>query len=164
MRKPSLRKWLLIAAGTAAVGLGVIGVFVPLLPTTPFLLLAAACFIRSSPRLHLWLINHRWFGNYIRQYRECRAISSRARVVALVVLWGTIGYAALAVATRWWLRAGLAAVAVGVTLHLLHLRTLTPEMAERVRLPLKDRPAGPCDNPSGCGSSGPPHSSECHGD
>jgi uncharacterized membrane protein YbaN (DUF454 family) len=114
--------------GIIAVGLGLIGVFVPLLPTTPLLLLAAACFIRSSERLYTWLIHHKLFGSYIRHYREHRAMTLRAKIVTLVILWSGIGYTALGVVTAWWLRAVLGAVAVGVTLHLLQLKTLTREM------------------------------------
>jgi uncharacterized membrane protein YbaN (DUF454 family) len=128
MKKFSLRKWILITIGVMAVGLGLIGVFVPLLPTTPFLLLAAACFIRSSERLYTWLIHHKLFGSYIRHYREHRAITLRAKIVTLVLLWSVMGYTALGVVTAWWLRALLGAVAVGVTLHLLQLKTLTREM------------------------------------
>ena len=120
-------------AGVLAVLLGAIGVFVPLLPTTPFLLLAAACFIRSSERLYTWLTHHRWLGSYIRNYREHHAVTLRAKVVALVLLWTVIGYSALAVVTSRWSRLVLALVAVGVTLHLLHLRTLTRDMAQQSR-------------------------------
>ncbi|MHC4479590.1 MAG: YbaN family protein [Planctomycetota bacterium] len=119
--------------GVLAVVLGAIGVFVPLLPTTPFLLLAAACFIRSSEPLYTWLIHHRWFGSYIRNYREHRAVTLHAKVVALVLLWTVIGYSALVVVSSWWLRLALALVAVGVTIHLLHLRTLKQDMAQRLR-------------------------------
>ena len=130
MKKSALLKGLLVAVGVIAVGLGTVGVFVPLLPTTPFLLLAAACFIRSSDRLYAWLMHHKWFGSYIRNYREHRAITLRAKVFTLILLWAAIGYSALAVASTWWLRALLAAIAVGVTIHLLHLKTLTREMAK----------------------------------
>ena len=132
MKKSALRRGFLVAVGIVAVGLGAIGVFVPLLPTTPFLLLAAACFIRSSERLYTWLMHHQWFGSYIRNYREYRAITLRAKVVTLVLLWATIGYSALAVASAWWLRSLLAAIAIGVTIHLLHLRTLTREMVNEL--------------------------------
>jgi uncharacterized membrane protein YbaN (DUF454 family) len=138
-----LRKWILMAIGIVAVTLGVIGIVVPLLPTTPFLLLAAACFVRSSERLYAWLIHHKWFGDYIRHYREHRAIASRVKVVVLVLLWGTIGYAALGVVTDWWVRILLGAIAVGVTVHILRLKTLTKDMlahaqtrTEAVRHPL----------------------------
>lgn len=130
MRKGRSYRILLAAVGIIAVGLGTVGVFLPLLPTTPFLLLAAACFIRSSDRLYSWLIHHRWFGRYIRNYREHRAVTRRAKVVTLVALWSVIGYSALAVATTGWLRALLGVVAIGVTLHVLSLRTLTPGMLE----------------------------------
>jgi len=128
MQKSALQRGFLVAVGSVAVGLGTIGVFVPLLPTTPFLLLAAACFIRSSDRLYAWLIQHPWFGSYIRNYREHRAITLPAKVVALTLLWVAIGYSALFVARAWWLRALLGVVAVGVTTHLLLLKTLTQEM------------------------------------
>jgi uncharacterized membrane protein YbaN (DUF454 family) len=114
--------------GIIALGLGVIGVFVPLLPTTPFLLLAAACFVRSSERLYAWLIHHKWFGDYIRHYREHRAIPLQAKVVTLALLWGVIGYAAFGIVTAWWVRVLLGIIAVGVTVHILHLKTLTREM------------------------------------
>jgi uncharacterized membrane protein YbaN (DUF454 family) len=120
-------------AGVLSVGLGVLGIFVPLLPTTPFLLLAAGCFVRSSPRLYAWLLNHKWFGSYIRHYREYKAIPLRAKITVLVLLWATIGYGAIAVARAWWLRALLVAIAVGVTEHKMRLRTLTPEMVAQDR-------------------------------
>ena len=129
VKRSSVRSWLLMIAGVVSVVLGAIGVFLPLLPTTPFLLLAAACFIRSSERLYEWLIHHRWFGSYIRNYREHRAVTLRAKVVALALLWIVIGYSATVVVDSWWLRLVLAVVAVAVTIHLLHLRTLTRDMA-----------------------------------
>jgi uncharacterized membrane protein YbaN (DUF454 family) len=117
-----------MVAGVIALGLGVVGLFVPLLPTTPFLLLAAACFFRSSDRLYTWLIHHRWFGAYIRHYREYGAITLRAKVVTLLLLWSVIGYTALAVVSAWWVRALLGVIAIGVTIHIVHLKTLTREM------------------------------------
>jgi len=118
----------LVTVGTIAVGLGIVGVFVPLLPTTPFLLLAAACFVRSSERLYIWLIHHKWFGDYIRHYREHKAITLRAKIVTLVLLWGVIGYTAFGIVTAWWVRALLGIIAVGVAIHILHLKTLTREV------------------------------------
>ncbi len=128
MDRMSLRKIALVTAGALCVGLAVVGIFVPVLPTTPFLLLAAACFIRSSDRLYNWLIHHKWFGNYIRYYREYRAVTLKSKIIALVMLWGVIGFTAFGVIDKWWIRGLLGEIAVGVTLHLLHLRTLTPEM------------------------------------
>ena len=123
-----VRKWLLLSAGILAVGFGVVGAFVPLLPTTPFLLLAAACFARSSDRHYEWLLNHRWMGAYVRNYREHRATTRRVKVVTLALLWGSIGYAAIVVADGWVVRTLLLSVAVGVTLHVLSLRVVTGDM------------------------------------
>jgi hypothetical protein len=128
--KTIFRKWLLVTLGILSVVLGMVGVFVPVLPTTPFLLLAAGCFMRSSPRLYNWLIHHKWFGDYIRHYREHRAVTLKSKIIALVMLWGVIGYTAFGVIDNWWIRGVLGVIAVGVTLHLLHLRTLTPEMLQ----------------------------------
>ena len=124
MTGSSLRKLLLTFAGVLAVGLGVVGVFLPLLPTTPFLLLAAACFVRSSDTLYEWLTSHRWFGTYIRNYREHRATTRMTKVVTLALLWGTIGYTASVVVDGWQLRALLLVVALGVTIHVLSLGTI----------------------------------------
>ena len=130
MEKTVFRKWLLIALGILSVALGMVGIFVPVLPTTPFLLLAAGCFVRSSPRLYNWLIHHKWFGEYIRHYREYRAITLQARAFTLVLLWSVIGATAFFAVTLWWVRVLLAVVAIGVTLHLVHMKTLTPEMLQ----------------------------------
>ncbi len=130
MDKTLLRNRALTAIGILAVGLGVLGIFVPVLPTTPFVLLAAGCFMRSSPRLYHWLIHHRWFGAHIRHYREYHAVTLRVKVSALVMLWGVIGITVCWVVTQLWARALLGVVAVGVTIHLLYLRTLTPALLQ----------------------------------
>ena len=119
-----LGKWLLMSLGILAMVVGLIGVVVPLLPTTPFLLLAAACFVRSSDTMYGWLISNRLFGGFIRDYREQRGVSARAKIMALALLWGVIGYTALTAVDAAWLRVLLVAIAVAVTIHLLRLRTL----------------------------------------
>ncbi len=129
---PRVRKRLLLCAGVLAVVLGVAGAFVPLLPTTPFLLLAAACFARSSDRHYEWLVNHRWLGAHVRNYREHKATTKRVKVVTLALLWGSIGYAAIVVADGWAVRVLLLSVAVGVTIHVLSLRAVTGDMTPQV--------------------------------
>jgi len=121
---PSIQRWLLIIIGLTAVGVGTVGIFLPLLPTTPFYLLAGVCFFRSSDRLYQWLIGNKWCGPYIRNYREQRAIPRHAKIIALILLWGTIGHAVLAVLDHLWLRILLVAIASGVTIYLLRLKTL----------------------------------------
>jgi len=117
-----LAKMLLIACGTLSVALGVLGVFLPVLPTTPFLLLAAACYARSSEKLYEWLLGNRWFGHYIRDYREGKGIPLRRVAVAIALLWLTIGYTAIVAVSLWWVRLALLAIAGGVTVHLLRSR------------------------------------------
>ncbi|TFG69106.1 MAG: DUF454 domain-containing protein [Anaerolineales bacterium] len=130
MDKATLRKIVLMIAGFLSIGLALFGIFIPILPTTPFLLLAAGCFVRSSPRLYSWLIHHKWFGDYIRHYRENRAITIQAKIVTLLLLWGMIGYTAFGIVTAWWLRILLGIIAGGVTWHILSLRTLTHLMVK----------------------------------
>jgi uncharacterized membrane protein YbaN (DUF454 family) len=117
-------KPLLIIVGSVCLGLGVIGIFLPLLPTTPFLLLAAACYFRSSETLYAWLLNHRYIGAYIRNFREHRAIPLRAKIISLTLMWGTMTYAILFVASWLWLRILLLLIAVAITVHILSYKTL----------------------------------------
>lgn len=108
--------------------LGMLGIILPLLPTTPFLLLAAACYVRSSDRLYQKLVANRWLGPYIRNYREHRAITMRSKIMTLVILWGTITYTTLAFIDSMIICMGLLAIATGVTIYILRLRTLTQDM------------------------------------
>jgi len=117
------RQVLLIACGTASVGVGVIGAFVPLLPTTPFLLLAAYLFGRSSERLYRLLLGNRLIGEYLRLYYEGRCMSRRHKVVTLALLWIALASTAALVAESWWLRGVLGSVGLAVTAHVLMLPT-----------------------------------------
>ena len=122
-------KWLLVACGTLCVALGVVGIFLPLMPTTVFLLLAAACYARSSERFYLKLVNHRFLGAYIRNSREGRGMRRRDKVITLTLLWVSIGLTAYFTAHAWWLRALLAAVAIGVTIHVVKIPAFKPGMS-----------------------------------
>lgn len=119
----SLLKSLLIAAGSLCVALGVLGIFLPLLPTTPFLLLAAICYAKGSPRLLNWLLNNRWFGRYIADYRAGRGIPRREKILTLIALWLTIGLTIAFAVSLWWVQVLLIAIALGVTVHLLMVKT-----------------------------------------
>lgn len=123
-----IQRSLLIVAGTIAVILGVIGIVLPVLPTTPFLLLAAACYVRASQRCYQWLITNRWLGDYIRNYREGRGIPLRTKIVVIACLWLTIGYSALWVVPVLPGKILLFGIAVGVTYHLtVGVKTLKPD-------------------------------------
>lgn len=118
-----LTRTLLFTCGTLCVACGIVGMFLPILPTTPFLLLAAACYARSSERFYNWLITNRWCGRYIRNYREGRGVPLRHKVVTIALLWLTIGYAAWFLVPQWWGKVILIGIVAGVTTHLVRIKT-----------------------------------------
>ncbi|MDP2496863.1 MAG: YbaN family protein [Candidatus Palauibacterales bacterium] len=120
VRSPLIR-WTLIGAGGALMAIGVVGVFVPLLPTTCFLLGAAACFARSSTRLYRWLHENGLFGSYLTEYRQCGRIPARVRTATLTILWTTLLATGIWAVTGLLVRGVLVAVGIGVTIHLLAL-------------------------------------------
>jgi hypothetical protein len=103
------------------VGLGVVGIFLPLLPTTPFLLLAAALFAKSSERYYQWLLNNKWFGKYIRNYREGKGVPIRIKLMAISLIWITILLSFLLIDISW-IRILLITIATGVSIHILLIR------------------------------------------
>lgn len=114
-------KAVLVTVGSLSVGLGVLGIFLPLLPTTVFLLLAAACYARSSDRFYLWLVNHRWLGPYIRNHYEGRGMRRRDKIVTLIALWIGIGATAIWSVEAAWIRVLLAGIAIAVSAHVVRL-------------------------------------------
>jgi len=125
--RPRWQNFILMAAGFLAVGLGVIGIFLPVLPTTPFLLLAAYLFARSSKRYYHWLLNNRWFGHYLCNYRAGQGIPRRVKLISISLLWISILISGWLVSLLL-VRIILLAVAVLVSWHILALRT-TPKQA-----------------------------------
>ncbi len=122
MRKPVTRA-LLVLAGTVSLAVGIAGIFLPLLPATPFLLLASACYVRSSDRMHRWLMEHKHLGMYIRAFRERRGMPMRAKVVTLVLLWASMAYSIYRVDILA-VRILLVVIAVGVTVLVYRMKTL----------------------------------------
>lgn len=119
-----LKRNLLIACGILCILLGLIGIILPVLPTTPFLLLAAYCFARSSERFHTWLVTNGLFGQYIQNFQDGRGIPRRTKALAITMLWLIIGISAVFFVSSWWLRVALVAVAIGVTIHLVRRKTV----------------------------------------
>jgi uncharacterized protein len=131
-KKSKLPRWFLITVGLLSVGAAIVGIFLPVVPTTPLLLLAAACFLRSSNRLYRWLTTHRVFGKIVLDYYEHRVVSRRAKVVALLMLWVTIGSTVVYAIDALWLRALLLGIAIAVTAHITHLPSQRPDPAPRM--------------------------------
>ena len=125
-------KYLLIILGTLSLGLGILGIFLPLLPTTPLLLLASALYLRSSKTLYDRLLNHKYLGSYIRNFKEYKAIPLRAKILSVSLLWGTILYCIFGVVDILWIQLLLATILIGVTIHILSYRTLTKEIRKEI--------------------------------
>jgi uncharacterized membrane protein YbaN (DUF454 family) len=119
----TLGRWLLILAGTIFLGLAVIGIVLPLIPTTPFLLLAAACYARSSQRFSNWLLGNRYFGKVIENYREGKGIPLKLKVLSISLLWITIGCSVAFAIHILAVQIILLFIAFGVTLHIMFLPT-----------------------------------------
>ncbi len=122
----SVKKTALLVAGVLSLALGALGIVLPVLPTTPFLLLAAFCFLRSSTRLYHWLLNHPVLGRYVYNYLTYRAVPKSTKVWGVVTLWASLllsMYFVNKTPVRW----VLLAVGIGVSSHILRLRTLTKE-------------------------------------
>jgi len=132
--KASLKKYLFIALGSLALGLGALGIAIPVLPTTPFLLIALYCYLRSSRRLYDWLIHHRLFGRYLYNYVTYRAVPRNTKIGAMILLWfGLI--TSMILVDKLFVRLILLAVGIVVSIHILLLKTL-----EKVQEQLPDPP------------------------
>ena len=117
-------KYLLIILGSICLALGVIGIFLPLLPTTPFLLLSAALYFRSSEKLYQWLIRQKYLGTYIRNFREHRAIPLRAKIISISMIWITLTYCTITISDSIWIKLLFITLAISITWHILSYKTL----------------------------------------
>ncbi len=116
LKKPV--KILLVIIGTILVLLSILGIFLPVLPTTPFLLLAAALYARSSKRFYNWLTSNRILGKYIKDYREGKGIPLKVKITAISILWITISYSAIFAIDILWVRMLLPIIAIGATIYI----------------------------------------------
>ncbi|WP_324734090.1 YbaN family protein [Pseudomonas paeninsulae] len=121
-RNPLIR-YALLSLGWLCVVLGVIGVFLPVLPTTPFLLLAAACFVRSSKRFYLWLVLHPRLGPWVRDYLDGQGIPRKAKVYSISLMWLSIALSCYLV-PLFWARAFMLTSALLVSIYILKQKTL----------------------------------------
>ena len=120
-------RWILLIGGFILLGIGVLGMFLPLLPTTIFFLLAAWCFARSSERFHYWLHHNRFFGKYLANYRTKGGMTRGSKIFSITFLLVGISVSVLFLTDNLYIRILLAAIAVGVTWHLLAIKTIREE-------------------------------------
>lgn len=124
LAKGRVIRWLFGAAGSLFVVLGVAGFVLPLLPSTPFFLLAAACFGKSSPRAYRWLLTNRYFGAQLRAYREHRGATVRSKTIAIVTIWVGISGSILFFVFPLFVSALLVVIAASVSVYLIRLRSI----------------------------------------
>ena len=132
----TVKSRLFIAAGSISLGIGIVGIVVPLLPTTPFLLLAAYCYGRGSRRLQNRLLSNKLVGSYLRNYLEGKAMSLKAKIWSISILWVVIGCTAAFVTDSLIIRIVLLAVGSGVTVHVALLKAAVPSKPLPVRKPI----------------------------
>jgi len=121
---------LFFIAGSITLAFGTIGIVLPILPTTPFLLASIACYLRSSERMTHWMLTNKYFGKHIKNYREGKGIPLKTKIFAISLLWITIVYSAFFIVPIWIVQIILFAVAATVTLHLVRLPTYNAAAAE----------------------------------
>lgn len=123
-----MMKALYIGIGTFSLGIGIIGIVVPLLPTTPFLLLSAACYAKGSEKMYHWFINIRWIGNAIKNYHEGKGISMNAKIISIIFLWTTITVSMILMWPNTLFQLLLIIIATGITYHIISLKTMKKEL------------------------------------
>lgn len=118
-----IKKYIFILLGLISLSLGIIGVFIPVLPTTPFLLLSSYLFLRSSKKLYNWLMSHKVLGEYIYNYMEHRAVKKSAKISAIIFLWLSMTISIILVSSTH-VRLFLVFIGIAVTIHIATLRSL----------------------------------------
>ncbi|MBP7479639.1 MAG: YbaN family protein [Spirochaetaceae bacterium] len=132
-----MKKYLYLTAGFLTLGTGVVGIFIPVLPTTPFLLLAAACFLKSSKKLYTWLTAHKVFGKYIENYIKYKAVSRNSKIVSIAVLWAVLSISLFA-SDSLHIKLFLLIIGVGVTCHLVLLKSLEKVLQKEKEVTLNE--------------------------
>lgn len=113
-----------IIIGTISLLIGAIGLFLPVIPTTPLIILAAACYYRGSDRLHTWILSSRWFGDTIKNYQEGRGLTRDTKVRAISMMWVMMLVSAWFFVSSLFVRVAIICVGIGVTVYLVRLPTL----------------------------------------
>lgn len=116
-------KYLFAWLGLVSLFIGILGIIIPLLPTTPFLLLSATLFMKSSTRLYCWLMNNKYLGKYLKNYIEHRTISTNTKISTISFLWIVIATSIFFIIEKLILKILLLAIAFGVTIHILSFKS-----------------------------------------
>ena len=122
--KIPLYRYAYLIAGFLLVVIGVIGIFLPLLPTTIFLILASACFVKSSPKANEWLRNHKVLGVYLKNYQDKTGLTLKTKIYTIVFLWISISISGFFLTNELYIRLILIAIAIGVSMHITFIKTM----------------------------------------
>lgn len=128
--KTMLKRALLLSLGWLGVVLGVVGIFLPIMPTTPFILLAAWCFAQSSPRFHQWLCNHKHLGLIVRSWEDGNGLPRKVRNRVIFLLWFSLCFST-ALLQNWLIGLVFFSIGAGVTLYLMQQPILDEDEPHR---------------------------------
>ena len=120
----TIKRYIYLIVGSLALAAGILGVFLPILPTTPFVLLAAWCFLRSSEKLYEWVINNETFGPTVLNFQQGKGITQKTRIRAIVMMWVTISVSAYFFVSNLYVIALMYLIAISVSLYLFRLPTV----------------------------------------
>jgi len=112
-------KLLFLSLGFLSLGFGILGIFLPVLPTTPFVLLAAYFFGKSSARFHQYLLNHKVFGPTIKDFNEKKVLKRKTKIIALLTMWAVLISSVFFFMPYWWAKVIVLLIGAGVTIYLI---------------------------------------------
>ena len=121
--KISVIRYAYLVSGFLLVAIGIIGIFLPLLPTTIFLILASACFVKSSPKANEWLKNNKFLGPYLKNYQNKTGLTIKSKIFSIIFLWLSIGISAFYLTNEFYIRMLLLAIGAGVSIHIIYIKT-----------------------------------------
>jgi uncharacterized protein len=121
--KISVIRYAYLVSGFLLVAIGIIGIFLPLLPTTIFLILASACFVKSSPKANEWLRNNKFLGPYLKNYQNKTGLTIKSKIFTIIFLWLSIGISAFYLTNEFYIRMLLLVIGAGVSTHIIYIKT-----------------------------------------
>ena len=121
--KISVIRYAYLVSGFLLVAIGIIGIFLPLLPTTIFLILASVCFVKSSPKANEWLRNNKFLGPYLKNYQNKTGLTIKSKIFTIIFLWLSIGISAFYLTNEFYIRMLLLAIGAGVSIHIIYIKT-----------------------------------------
>jgi hypothetical protein len=131
--KETIINKILVVLGTFFLLIGLIGIFIPILPTTPFLLLSAACYARGSKKFYNWLLNNKLLGEYIKNYHQGRGIPIKVKILTIVFLWITILFSILLIVSNYLIQIILIIIAVAVSIHIFTIKTMKKKVKKKTK-------------------------------